>query len=61
MNTLPTPPQPSQVTERAEHDPSEDQRPLAGERSGDGADALRPYLEQDRKDRFALTSRGKLL
>lgn len=51
-----TPPPPSKDDRNVEHDTSARQERRAGERSGAGADAIRPYLEQERTDRAAPTS-----
>ena len=51
-----TPPPPSKDNPGAERDTSRGQERRAGERSGAGADAIRPYLEQERRDRAAPNS-----
>lgn len=59
MKPHPKVPQPpAEVPRRAEHDTSGDQKRRAGERSGEGADALRPYLSDDRIGRVGRERRG---
>lgn len=50
---------PSKVPRRAGHDTSKGQQRRAGERAGEGANGIRPYLEQERKDRISPTNRER--
>lgn len=64
FNMKPIPEVPQQLSEvprRAEHEARRGQQRRAGERSGHGAEGLRPYLEQERRDRGVPSGLGRAL
>lgn len=59
MKPMPELPElPSDVPRRIEHDTSRGLQQRAGERSGQGSYGLRPYLEQERRNRGVPGSQG---